>query len=359
MIKKISTIQLVPGMTVAEDVFTYDRQLILSKGTILNDRLIMKLDLYGILTIFIEGSVSASSSEVSPQEQTYLQRIKEDPVFPVFKREYEISVNFLQENIKRVIKGSLKLDINELLKGVLRVLGVDRGRIGILDLLQNMRAFDSSTFSHSINVALICNLLAGWLKWDTKRVELATACGLFHDIGKIQVPHAIITKPGRLSAKELAVIQQHPALGCQLLISQNADEHICNAALMHHERCDGSGYPTGLKGDQIDPYAKLVAIVDVYDAMTAPRVYRGPLCPFRVIELFEAEGFQKYEVAYLLAFMENVVNSYIQSPCLLSDGRKGTIIYINKSHLSRPIVQCGTEYVNLLEHPDLSIVSLL
>ena len=92
---------------------------------------------------------------------------------------------------------------------------------------------------------------------------------------------------------------------------------------VHHERSNGSGYPLKLKGNQIDPYARIVAIADVYDAMTAARCYRGPLCPFRVIEMFEAEGFQKYDVSILLPFLENVVNSCLQNRCLLSDGRSG------------------------------------
>lgn len=122
---------------------------------------------------------------------------------------------------------------------------------------------------------------------------------------------------------------------------------------------DGSGYPLHYRGSQIDKYARLVAIADVYDAMTAKRVYRGPLCPFRVIELFESEGFQKYDVEYLLVILENIVNTYIQTPCRLSDGREGDIIYINRTNLSRPIVQCGAKYVDLSEHPSLSVETLL
>lgn len=128
---------------------------------------------------------------------------------------------------------------------------------------------------------------------------------------------------------------------------------------MHHERMDGSGYPLHYKGPQIDKYARIVAIADVYDAMTATRVYRGPMCPFRVIEIFESEGFQKYDVEFLLVILENIVNTYIQNRCRLSDGREGDIIYINKDKLSRPVVQCGTEYVNLAEHPDLTVEALL
>ena len=143
------------------------------------------------------------------------------------------------------------------------------------------------------------------------------------------------------------------------LQSQDVDVHVKNAALMHHERSDGSGYPAKLKGNQIDPYARMVAIADVYDAMTAARCYRGPLCPFCVIEMFETEGFQKYDVSILLPFLENVVNSCLQNRCLLNDGRKVTIIYINKEKLSRPVVQYGEEYINLADQPDLKIEKLL
>jgi HD-GYP domain-containing protein (c-di-GMP phosphodiesterase class II) len=128
---------------------------------------------------------------------------------------------------------------------------------------------------------------------------------------------------------------------------------------MHHERFDGTGYPMGIFGDKIDKYARIVAIADVYDAMTACRVYRGPLCPFRVIEIFEAEGYERYDVHFLLTFLENVVNTYIQNHCRLSDGREGDIIFINKKKLSRPVVQCGKQYVDLAEETDLSIVELL
>lgn len=129
--------------------------------------------------------------------------------------------------------------------------------------------------------------------------------------------------------------------------------------MMHHERCDGSGYPLHLKGNKIDRFAKIVAIADVYDAMTAARVYRGPLCPFKVIEILEEEGLQKYGVEYILTFLENVVNTYIQTHCQLNDGRYGDIIYINKEKLSRPIILCGTEYINLAERPELSIECVL
>lgn len=358
--KRLSTLQLVPGMIVAENVLSINRQLIISKGTILTDKLITKLDLYGVLTIYVEDVVpDARLVPAAPKAPSYADRIKASEEFKEFKEDYTINVSSFRDVMNNVVEKNIQFDVDTLLQHSLEMVAHGRGQIGILDMLHNMRDFDDSTFAHCMNVALICNLLAGWLKFSPEDMELATACGLFHDIGKLLIPHDIITKPGKLSDEEYAQIQKHPKAGYQLLLNQNVDDHVRYSALMHHERYDGTGYPMRISGKQIDKFARIVAIADVYDAMTAARVYRGPLCPFRVIEIFEAEGFQKYDTEYLLTFLENVVNTYIQNRCRLSDGREGDIIFINKDKLSKPIVQCGKVYVNLAEEQDLTIVELL
>lgn len=360
--KRLSTLQLLPGMVVAQDVLSFNRQLVMAKGTILTDKLITKLDLYGILTVFVEDAVAETDEPIAAPEEkgpSYSERVQKSPVFKKFKADYELNVDSFKDVLNSVVERNIELDVNTLLKNTLDMIADGKGQFGILDMLQNMREYDDSTFTHCMNVGLICNVLAGWLKLPPDQVEMATACGLFHDIGKLMIPHAIITKPGKLDAHEYAQIQKHPILGYQLLQAQNVDDHIRNAALMHHERNDGCGYPMRLSGEQIDPYARIVAIADVYDAMTAARVYRGPLCPFRVIEIFEQEGLQKYDAKYILTFLENVVNTYIQNRCRLSDGREAEIIFVNKDKLSRPMVRCGKEYINLADYPDLTIEELL
>ncbi len=364
--KKVSVLQLVPGMTVAESVLSYDHQLILSKGTILTDKLITKLHLYGVLAINVEEARSAMpvfpdapEALTVPAEPSYSQRIKNSRSFQLFKQEYELNVESFKGMINNMVERNLKLDVDALLRNALDIIASGRGQIGILDMLQNMRDYDDSTFTHCLNVALISNLFATWLKWSQAEIEMATVCGLLHDIGKLLVPYNIISKPGKLSVEEYAQIKKHPISGYQLLLEQDVHDHVRYSALMHHERCDGTGYPMRLVGKQIDRYACIVAIADVYDAMTASRVYRGPMCPFRVIEIFEAEGFQKYNVEFLLVFLENVVNSYLQNRCRLSDSREGTIIYVNRSKLSRPTVKIGDEYVNIGDHENLTISELL
>lgn len=358
--KRLSTLQLIPGMVVAENVLSFHQQLVIPKDTVLTDNLITKLDLYGILTIYVDDTIpDVSLVPAAPKVPSYAERIKNSAEFQHFKDDYKLNVDSFRDVINNVVEKNIQLDVGTLLKNCLDMISNGKGQVSILDMLHNMRDFDDSTFTHCMNVALICNILATWLQFKPEEVELATACGLLHDIGKLMVPRHIITKPGKLSEEEYAQIRKHPVAGYQLLMNQDVDNHVRYAALMHHERYDGTGYPMHLVGNQIDKYARIVSIADVYDAMTAARVYRGPQCPFRVIEIFETEGFQKYDVTYLLVFLENVVNTYIQNRCLLSDGREGDIIYINKNKLSRPIVQCGKEYVNLAEQPDLSIVEII
>lgn len=366
--KKLPSLQLVPGMIVAENVMSYDHQLILTKGTVLTDKLITKLALYGVVAINVEddvtepvpqGEADEPETAASFTEPSYFDRIRQSPAFQQFRKEYEANIVSFKGMINNMVERNIKLEVDTLLCNALNVISSGQGQIGILDMLQNMREYDDSTFAHCLNVALISNLFATWLKWKPEEIEMATICGLLHDVGKLSVPYDIITKPGKLSVEEYAQIKQHPISGYKLLLQQDVDDHVRNSALMHHERCDGTGYPMHLQGKQIDSYAGIVAIADVYDAMTAARVYRGPMCPFRVIEIFETEGYEKYNVMYLLIFLENVVNSYIQNRCRLSDGRVGTIIYINKHKLSKPTVQVGGEYINLGDYDDLTVSELL
>ena len=128
---------------------------------------------------------------------------------------------------------------------------------------------------------------------------------------------------------------------------------------MHHERCDGTGYPLKLKGPQIDKFAKAVAIADVYDAMTSARYYRGPLCPFIAISMFEEEGFQRYDSEMIIAFLHNIVNTYLLNTVRLNTGETGEIIFINSTHLSRPTIKVGNDYIDLSKCPGVYIQEII
>jgi putative nucleotidyltransferase with HDIG domain len=359
--KRLPTSQLVPGMIASQDVLSIDHQMIFPKDTVLTDKLISKLEMYAVVTVYVKTDepLTDTIDRMIPTEPSYSTWIKSTEEFKVFQVNYETEVDSFKKAMNEVVSRNCDLNVYELLQDALAITAGSTGKISILDMLQNMRNYDDTTFAHCLNVGLICNVFSKWLKLAPDQTELATACGLFHDIGKLLVPNSIITKPGKLSDLEFMEVKKHPQMGYQLLYSKHVADHICNAALMHHERCDGSGYPLRLKREQIDNYAKIVAIADVYDAMTAARVYRGPMCPFHVIEIFESDGIQKYDVHYVMTFLENVASTYLHNRCRLTDGRVGDIVFINKNQLSRPVIHCGNDYVDLAIQPEVSVECLL
>lgn len=359
--KRMLTSQLIPGMIVAKDIEHFNGDILLRKGEKLTDTWITKLNIYAIMTVYVEDTPEDSSDTSSQpaQEASTHSHLKNKTEFEEFHSNYQQEQSSVQNLINDILTHNTTLNVRELLNHSLNTVAFLNGRDNSLDMLQSIKKFDDSTFTHSLNVSLICNLFASWLHFDKEETDLVTACGLLHDIGKLTIPHSLITKPDKLSQVEYTAVQNHTLAGYNLLKSQNINEHICNAALMHHECFDGSGYPLHLKGNQIDRYARIVAIADVYDAMTAARVYRGPLCPFKVIEIFELEGLQKYDPHYIIVFLENVASTYIGSHCRLNNGQEGEIICINKNKLSKPLIQCDSEIINLAEHPELEIENLL
>ena len=358
--KEVELKDLISGMILAKNVCDLKRNVIFPEGYVLTNKAITKLSFYTVSSIFVEEQTIEEIDQIFEGHRPSSHHVKRSPEFQRFAKDFEKDVHKFRDIINKVVEKNVPLDINSLMRDTLALLDNSRGKIHIFEILNNMRQFDDSTYAHSINVALICNVLATWLGLSTDDIFLATQCGLLHDIGKLKIPERIIKKPAPLTDDEYNIIKTHPLAGYDILSNYKLNPHIVNAASMHHERCDGTGYPMGLKGDKIDRFAKIVSIADVYDAMTSSRVYRNGLCPFKVISILENEGFEKYDTEVIMTFVKNVLDGYVLNLVRLSDGRIGEIILINRSALSRPLIKCGTEYVDLsLEPRELYVDSIL
>ncbi|MDE5819194.1 MAG: HD-GYP domain-containing protein [Lachnospiraceae bacterium] len=356
--KRLSTHELVPGMVTAEDVYSYSDQLILPKGLTLTDKTITKLEFYSILSIRIEDDLNESIGKPSPGASVS-EHVQNSPEFQAFKRYFDESLVGFKSSLNDIVENNAPIDTDAMLEQALSLLQTKKASFNVFTMLHSMRSYDDQTYAHSMNVALICNIFARWLLFSQEDIELATLCGMLHDIGKLVIPDFIIKKPAKLTAEEYSIIKTHPYEGYKILRSQNVNEHVCNAALMHHERCDGTGYPLGLVGNKIDKFAKIVSIADVYDAMTSARIYRGPLCPFEVIDILISEGLQKYDPGYYMTFMNNVVTTYLLNRVRLSDGREGEVVFINPNSPARPTVRVGDTFIDLFKETDLSIVEIV
>ena len=227
-------------------------------------------------------------------------------------------------------------------------------------MLSNMRNLEDPIYSHSLNVALIARSIGKWLQFSREDLNILTLAGLLHDIGKTQIPESILNKPGRYTDEEFETMKSHPLLGKKILNNKRFDSRILAATLQHHERSDGSGYPRGLMEDEIDDFASIIAIADVYDAMTSARKYRSAMCAFEVIGAFEKDGLTKYRTKFILTFLERIASAYQNSLVMLIDGRRGRVVYLNHEKLSRPILELpDKKMIDLSREPDIRIISIL
>ena len=351
--------RLCPGMILGQDVYNFANQIVVKKGTVLDERTITKLHRFEIPQFMIEEEVLSIQEANSYHRSSYSERIQNNPAFRRFQANYDTEIISFQNMISCVIEKNQKIDCEALYRQVVMLLKDTGNSINAFDMVQNLRHYDDSTYAHSMNVGLLCNVFADWLELGEEEKKTLTVAGILHDIGKTRVPVEIIQKPARLSEEEYQIIKKHTEYGFAILTENKLDYHIRYTALQHHERMDGSGYPLGLAGDHIDEYARIVSIIDVYDAMTSPRVYRGPTCPFDVIQIFEEEGFQKYDSRYILTFLRRIAESYLNERIKLSDGRAGKLIYINVHALSRPVVMVDGEAIDLRKEKDLKIIEIM
>lgn len=363
-VKRLHIDQIKEGMIVAEDIYTDSNALVLMCNTVLNDDILKrlrKLEIYRICIYEPEDQELTVEEEIQ-QKDNYLhkEKIRRSEDFKEFKKIFDDTVLRLEKSFARVLDQSGDLEgLNQLTGMIASLVGRGHGTLYVLDMLNCMREYDDVTFAHCISVSILCRLMGEWQNLPESELHVLTLCGLLHDVGKLQIPSSIISKPGKLTEEEYLKVQEHPMLGYETLKGTDVDERVKLAALMHHERCDGKGYPLKIASDQIEQYSKIVMIADVYDAMTADRSYRAGMCPFEVLRVLGQEGYQKYDPRYLVTFMERTAQSYINSTVRLSDQRIGEVISVDLHEIARPLLRVDGGFVDLKKEKDLNIVKII
>ncbi len=363
-IKRINISEAAPGMHVAEDILNTSNQLIVPRDSVLTDKAIARMRFHSIgsFRIIIDDKTPSAPAAPQPkaQEPSYFDKLRDSPEFVAYSGSFNSTVSVMEGEFKKMISDKKIADTETLTAATENLRASCRTGIQVFDLLHCFREYDDITYAHSLNVSLICAVEGEWLGYTDKDIQLLIQCGLYHDIGKLMIPKTILEKSSPLTPEEKKTVESHVILGYNFLKDKGVDENIKLTAVMHHERCDGSGYPMNLTAPKINEFAKIVAIADVYEAMTSPRTYRKAKCPFEVMRLFETEGLTHFDPKYLMVFMENITQSYMGTRVRLNDGTVGTIVYINKLCYSRPLIQVSNgNYVDLSKQKDLYIEAML
>jgi HD-GYP domain-containing protein (c-di-GMP phosphodiesterase class II) len=322
-VRKISLERVRAGVHVARTIQSLDGIVLLSAGSELTEEKILQLKRYNITEIYVEDELSKGIvvSDI----------VKEDIVLDV---KAKIKTIMTTPSIKISVDGKkIKEMVEKLLENILR-------SDFIIANLSDIRSIDDYTYSHSVNVCIL-SLITGialGIKGESLR-ELGVGA-LLHDIGKIMIDEQILQKPTNLTINEFDEVKKHTVYGYEILKNSsdvNSTAHII--ALSHHERKDGSGYPYSLKNNDIPVPARIVAISDVYDALTTNRIYRKKMLPHEVVDYMCSLSNKHFDKTVLDAFISHIANYPVGTAVKLNSGEKGLVAKYNKNFPNRPVVR--------------------
>jgi putative nucleotidyltransferase with HDIG domain len=342
--------ELSPGMIVGETIVSDTGKVMLDENAVLNETLIRLLLLWGLETVPIK--------ETGPSRLKFLNNATaENQMFVATHREIAEAVKDAFDKIRYL----REVPIKQFADLANRCYSSLVSSPGVMNHLMTIYETDDYTFRHSVNVSIIAGVIGKWLGIREELLQDLVLAGLLHDIGKTQIPLSILNKPGRLTASEMDVMKLHTTKGVELLgATSQMPDSVTSAIAQHHERMDGTGYPGRLHGDKISLPAKVIAIADIYDAMTSNRVYRAAVTPFAVVAEFSKDMFAKLAPEICTVFLNHLTQSLIGCTVRLSDESSAKVVYVNKHHLDRPTLQSldGT-FLNLAERNDLNITEIV
>jgi len=228
-----------------------------------------------------------------------------------------------------------RLDLSFTLDLVEQIAGSIAREPSALLSVARLKNHDDYTYLHSMAVCGLMISLGKKLGLEADQLRRVGMAGLLHDVGKAAVPLAILNKPGKLSDDEFAVMREHPIVGAQMLMDADAGYDLLDVALHHHEKFDGSGYPHGLRGEEITLYARMSSVCDVYDALTSHRPYRKGWTPAEAMHnMLSWRG--HFDPAVLHSFVRAIGIYPVGSLVRLASGRVALVVQAGEKSLLKP-----------------------
>ena len=387
MVKQLFLKDLKPGMVLAQPLVSGKGSIVVEAGTLLTEFVIGTLQDSGYMQSVLPAGanydeVTVTVFEVAPHGAPSVEDLShvgaketeedhkksdssmESMLDPEYVKAYDVVMDMLRKllNPQQVSRG-IDLDaIGQLI--------ADRQLDKLCDgaravaQIHNMNREGSYLLHHSLHVAILAGLMGRWLHWPREYRERLLLAGLLHDVGKLKISDDILNKPGRLTTSEMDIVRHHSAYSAEILarcgLAGEAD--IMAGVLQHHERGDGSGYPSGIKKDIISPFGKILAILDIYDAMAANRAYAHKVSPFEIFDRLNADMMEdKIDAEYGVLFVKKICHALTGSWLRLTNGEKAKIVYIDQSRThSLPIVETPDgKFYDLAHDGKVKIVELL
>lgn len=344
------------GMILGEDLFDNHGRLMFSKNLKIDSLMIKKIN-----ELFFEENFQIKINSEKPyKEIADLLEVKSEnksingkEIKNISKYKQEISREFdefhndmkslfieLEQNSSNNLKDDFRKFLNKINNRLM-----NNALITDMDLINEVvkeQKVEDYLFNHSVNVAIIGNLIGKWFDLGKEDIKILTLGGLVHDIGKLKIDKKILDKPEKLTEEEFEEVKKHPSYSHKILTEMGYNEEkLLRAVTLHHEREDGTGYPLGIKSKNIPIHSKIIAIADIFDAMTSNRVYDKKMNIFKVMEKFQKETFGKLDYKMVTLFIKKFLEFYIGSEVTLNTGDKAKILNFNSFEITKPILMTG------------------
>ncbi|CAH0118229.1 MULTISPECIES: HD-GYP domain-containing protein [unclassified Paenibacillus] len=265
------------------------------------------------------------------------------------------SVSMVQD-IFREVRFENKIPLEDIHDQVIPTIRNAAETSNLFRIFSSLRAMDDYTYRHTIAVGIIASMIGKWLRLPNEELSDLTMAATLCDIGKMMVPEHILNKPGALTAEEFEQMKKHTIYGYELIQSTAGTTHRqALVALQHHERHDGSGYPYGIREKEIDLFSRIVAVADVFHAMSSNKVYRNATPFYETLKQMNQNAYGAFDAKVIHIFLDKMMQSLTGSEVLLTDGSKGNIVMINSHDPTRPLVQVGGNFIDLSKQTYLHI----
>ncbi|SFP50693.1 HD-GYP domain-containing protein [Salibacterium halotolerans] len=347
-VKRVQSLN--PGEKLGKALVDDEGKILLHRGVELTHGLIKRLMEKSFTYVYVEDPLTSDIEVKQPlRDETRLQAVqtmKEE--FHWIGKEENLAGSFRGRNLSRTFSNIVDMVLTDV-----------KSHDEAIGLLSDVLLYDSYVFTHSLQVTVYTLRLAVELGFSDKALRDIGLGAILHDVGKMNVPENVLNKPGKLTDEEFDMIKQHTLDGYYLLKDlPNVPILAAHCALQHHERIDGSGYPHGRFGKDIHDYAKVMAVADVFDAVTSHRVYRKAMLPHEGLEILYQGAGTLFDHDIVAAF-QKVIALFPNGVCVnVSNGSKAVVVKQNRNLPWRPVIRIVEQDGTPLSEPydiDLSV----
>lgn len=318
------------------------------------------------------GSIHQVERRTRPRTDAQQQDVPMEAELPRAQKVYRQALETTREFIAEA-KAGRNIDVPKVQASVNEMIdSVFRNRDSIVTLLK-LKTYDEYTFTHSLNVAALAIAVGRQIGLSRTQLLNLGLGAIFHDIGKTAVPEYILNKPTKLSDEEFTVMKTHPVRGAAIVVKQaaNVNASVIGVVRHHHERLDGTGYPDGLAGEDLDPFQTICGMCDVYDALTGDRIYRQAMAPHEALKVIFSLRDKHFPQSWVERFVQCLGIYPPGTLVKINSGETCVVIETNHSCLIRPRLKMARDArgrtallervidLNLPENESRQIVSIV